>query len=372
MSPINCDRSEQEKISMKNKNAMLLMLAGLAMACSGRAAESLKIGDAAPKLQVAKWVQGDPVKQFEPGKVYVVEFWATWCGPCKASIPHLNALYQKFKDKGVVVIGQDVWEQDEGGVEPFVKKMGTNMTYRVALDDKSQNEKGAMAAMWMEAAGRDGIPSAFVINKHGKVAWIGHPMDMTEKLWDDVLADRYDVAKAAADYDKEQSAQQHNAELSAKLGAAIKAEKWDDANAMVDELAKANPENTITPQMIRMNILLRQKKYDDAYRVAGAISDAHPDEAELQNAIAWTLVAQPGLEKRDTVLAEKIAERANKSSGGKDASTLDTLARAQFMNGKKPEAIATEQKAIALSEGEQAAALKVNLKNYQDGKLPEP
>jgi len=354
---------------MKNK-WLLAVMAGLAAVCSGHAAETLKIGDAAPKLQVAKWVQGEPVKQFEPGKVYVVEFWATWCGPCKASIPHLNELYQKFKDKGVVVIGQDCWEQDEGEVAPFVKKMGTNMTYRVALDDKSKIEKGAMAITWMEAAGRNGIPSAFVVNKQGKVSWIGHPMEMTEKLWEDILSDKYDVAKAAADYEKAQAGEKQVEELSGKLRAAVTAEKWDEANSIVDEMAKASPENSISPQMMKMNILLMQKKYDEAYKVAGALSDAHPDEARLQLAMAWTIAAQPGLEKRDTVLAEKMAERANKASGGKEPSVLEVLARIQFMNGKKDAAIATEQKAVDAAPADAADPLKTNLQSYKDGKLP--
>ena len=59
-----------------------------------------------------------------------------------------------------------------------------------------------MATTWMAAAGRDSIPTAFIVNQQGRIAWIGHPMEMTEKLWDDILAGHYDVAKAAADYDK--------------------------------------------------------------------------------------------------------------------------------------------------------------------------
>ena len=356
---------------MKNNLRMWLSLAaGFALAGSANAA--LKIGDPAPKLQIASWAQGDPVKDFEPGKVYVVEFWATWCGPCRASIPHLNALYQQFKDKGVVVIGQDVWEQEESGVAPFIKKMGTNMTYRVALDDKSKDTKGAMAATWMEAAGRDGIPSAFIINKKGVVAWIGHPMEMMEKLWEDIISDKYDVTKAAADYEKEQSGHEQLAKLSAKFRDAVKAKKWDDANAVIDEMAKAMPSDSTYPQMARMEILFMQKKYDDAYRIVSDVSDAHVDDAQMQNALAWTLATRPGIEKRNLDLAQKIAERANKAAGGKDAGILDTLARVQFMNGQKDEAIATEQKAVAAAadNADHQQLLKDTLKSYQDGKLP--
>ena len=168
------------------------------------AAPTLKVGDAAPKLQMGKWVQGEPVTQFQKGKAYIVEFWATWCGPCRASIPHLNEIYTKYKDKGLVVIGQDCWERDETQVAPFVKQMGEKMTYRVALDDKAGNKTGKMAESWMAAAGRNGIPSAFLVDTHGVIAWIGHPMSLPEQVIEDVLADKFDVHKAAAAYQQEQ------------------------------------------------------------------------------------------------------------------------------------------------------------------------
>ncbi len=183
-------------ISALIRTAMLLTVMA-SMTLSTLAAPTLKVGDPAPKLQTGKWVQGEPVKEFQPGKAYLVEFWATWCPPCRASIPHLNELHKKFRDKGLVVIGQNCWERDDALVAPFVKKMGDKMTYRVALDDKTSKSRGWMAANWMDAAGKTGIPGAFLVDTRGVIAWIGHPMALKEEVIEQVLAGKLDAHKAA-------------------------------------------------------------------------------------------------------------------------------------------------------------------------------
>jgi thiol-disulfide isomerase/thioredoxin len=174
------------------KNSLWLIALAALLAVSSNAA-TLKAGDPAPKLRPGRWIQGEPVKEFEKGKAYLVEFWATWCPPCRASIPHLNEIHNKYKDKNLVVVGQDCSENDEAGVEKFVKKMGDQMTYRVALDDK----ESTMAKTWLQAAGAEGIPTAFLVDTHGNIAWIGHPMTLQEKTIEDVLADKFDAKKAA-------------------------------------------------------------------------------------------------------------------------------------------------------------------------------
>src|SRR5262249_2939498 len=91
--------------------------------------EILNIGDASPVFQTGDWVKGNKIEKLEPGKTYVVEFWATWCGPCRASIPHLTEMAHQFKDKDVQFIGVDVWENDPAAVKTFVDEMADKMDY---------------------------------------------------------------------------------------------------------------------------------------------------------------------------------------------------------------------------------------------------
>ena len=155
---------------------------------------SLNIGDTAPPLCIKDWIKGTPIAGFEKGKVYVVEFWATWCVPCKAAIPHLSSLADKYRNK-VTFLGINILEKKTTSVQQiksFVDSMGHQMDYYVATEESNLMEAG-----WLNASGakRQGIPNTFVINTEGKVAWIGHPKDIAEVL-PKIVNDTWDIKEA--------------------------------------------------------------------------------------------------------------------------------------------------------------------------------
>jgi thiol-disulfide isomerase/thioredoxin len=125
-------------------------------------------------LKPEKWLKGEPVATFDPDKVYLLECWATWCGPCLAAIPHLNELHRTFKDQGLVVIGVNVMGDPEEKAAAFVARKGDRMAYRVAYDGKTGN----IARDWLRAAGVPGIPHAFLV-RGGSIVWHGHPAELT-------------------------------------------------------------------------------------------------------------------------------------------------------------------------------------------------
>lgn len=162
-------------------------------------AVTLKAGDAAPALVVEKWVKGAPVEKFESGKLYVVEFWAPWCGPCIVSMPHLSKLQAQYKDKGLTIIGLS--NTDSRGntlekVEKMVADKGDGMAYSVAWGKERLNSDA-----FMKASGNGGIPCSFLVDGKGRLAYIGHPLFLDEPLAR-VLDGTWDAAKEAESYAK--------------------------------------------------------------------------------------------------------------------------------------------------------------------------
>src|SRR5258706_10497979 len=134
-----------------------------------------------------------------------------------------------------------------------------------------------MAKSWLEAAEAQGIPTAFLVNTRGNVAWIGHPMALKEKVIEDVLADKYDIKKAAEEMKKQQEAM-------GKIGEAFKKQDWGAADTAVTDAEKVWPVDDLADlDLIRLTILFAKKDYPAAYKMATRVSEAHKEDAVLQN-----------------------------------------------------------------------------------------
>jgi len=312
---------------------------------------ALFIGDQAPALTIDKWVKGDPINQLGHGQVSVVEFWATWCGPCKQSIPHLTELAKKYGSK-VNFIGVDSFERIPSEsdcftkVGKFVTDFGDKMDYHVAMDGTANQT----ANDWMKAAQQPGIPTAFVVDKDGKIAWIGHPMVGLDETLQQVLAGTFDE-KAEADKElkaiAEQQAQSAKQEkIFGPITTALKNKDYKGAVAAADNAIKSDPS---TKMMLEMNEPAWMVHYDEpgAINLSKKLADGDfKDNAQALNSLAWAMVQNDSAFKHpDYALAVQIAEKAVKLSKG-DPDIVDTLALSYYRAGRTKDAIATEQKAI--------------------------
>ena len=194
---------------MKPKFPFLLFfwMAYIAAGAQPNTSAKFNIGDAAPQLRVKEWIKGTPIPNFERRKVYVVEFWATWCRPCIASMPHLSRSARKYRHKATF-LAIDVYETQAykpasiTQLKAFVDGMGHRMNFPVAAEDTSHTVHD-----WLNAYGVESIPTSFVIDGQGRVAWIGHPSQLDTVLRK-ILNNTWDIkaalAKRVSDFHLEQ------------------------------------------------------------------------------------------------------------------------------------------------------------------------
>ena len=275
------------------------ILAVLILGIAASAAETpLKIGDPAPPIVVAKWFKNEAPGALA-GKVTVVEFWATWCGPCKKGIPHLTELAKEYQGKARI-IGVSIWEAEKtdhdkrlAAVGKFVDSMGDTMDYSVAADDNA----GTMAKTWMEAANEKGIPTAFVIGKDGRIAWIGNPWEGLDKALADAVNGRLDttaIADQAAARQKAKDAKETIRLLLEPVNQLVADNQHAEAVNLLDKLVAGNPELQGKMGYFRYRIL---KGYDQpaAWRQARALLDGElKDNPGALYSIARDLTDPPG------------------------------------------------------------------------------
>ncbi|HUT37350.1 MAG TPA: TlpA disulfide reductase family protein [Planctomycetota bacterium] len=304
---------------------------------------ALDVGDAAPPLQVKTWVSNSPVTAATTkGKVLVVDFWATWCQPCRQTVQRINRLHKKYGAKGVVFVG--ITEEDEPAVKKFMGAVA--MDYHVGLDNAGMTNNGYMK-------GVPGVPHSFVVDREGRVAWHGHPLSRLEQVVEELVAGKYDLARA-----------KKLVALRQKLAPALRARDPGKIIEVLDETIQAVPDDPDAYRLKRA-LLRDQGKLDETWPVLLAMAQGCPKDADALLEAALALSTTGDLEHRDLPKAMQFAQQAVEAAGGSRAAVFAVLARVHYELGHVALAVDAVAKAGALAEGEERKGLEAQAAFYR-------
>jgi len=285
--------------------AVWVMVAGLASQVSAE----LSVGGKAPEIMASAWLNSPPLSLAKlRGRIVVLEFWATWCPPCRTTIPHLIKLHRQYGPKGVVICS--LTGESKSKVENFARDMG--MIYPVGCGSSSSGVYGVR-----------GIPHAFIVDPSGTIAWHGHPAGglaaaIEKQLKATPPSLMSPKAKAAA------------GALLEKVEALVKKEQYAVASAMLAKLKGAEDDPQIAGRVARIRTIL-------AARAEEALKDAlkqieakqyYQASLTLGRAVALAPGAQQGAEARKRLqeLLKDDEARAAVEKGKREKEAADLLA----------------------------------------------
>ena len=339
------------------------------------AEDTLEIGSSAPALDIQHWVQnGDgkysKVTSFQKDKVYVVEFWATWCGPCVQSMPHLAALQVKYADKGLQIVSISNEPLEE--VEAFLDKSIQDLDGKeVSVEDVTRSyclttdPDGSCDKDYMLAAKRDGIPCAFLVGKDSKIEWIGHPMEM-EPVIDAILEGKWDREEYIAE-------QKLIAEVQATIGGLARSKKYAEAAKAIDGFLERVTDKRLQFGLLKSKIDLQilaktdESELLESYKTLFACCESEP--LFVQD-VAWTAFEKFSEQKfKNKQILEVSISAVEKVipavEGGDKANLFDTVARLNHAIGKKEAALQAQLQSVQFSDGSDEGGFQQFLEELQ-------
>jgi len=324
----------------------------VALAALPQATAALTIGSPAPALAVESWVRGRPLAKFEPGRVYIVEFFAT-CGPCAKAMSGLVQLQEKYRDRAVEVVGVAAAERGptadaaKARLDKWLNAKVPNLNYRIAL-----NDSGEMNKLWLKPSTSPTIPVSFVIDRDGRIAMIDHPSrldDLLPKILEGTWRDsnEAELEERRRITQNEQVARRFA--MQDELTSAMKAENWAGALSIIEQALRAMPDD-ITFRTQQVDVLLHKMHDIQGISVMRKlVRDAIDRNSELWMACAIRELFDPSKDNSDFPSAERLAigkdlsERVLKlnppAGSGLKINSYEAVAQYYYAIGNKERAI---------------------------------
>ena len=326
--------------------------------------KSLGLGDAAPAFQVDQWIKGDPITTLEAGKVHVIEFWATWCGPCIKVMPHLTQVQKDHPEVIVISVAASERGSDESAklekVKTFVNDKGDGMGYRVVY----ASDPAKMSLPWMRAAGQNGIPCSFIVDGTGKVAWIGHPQSMDAPLAK-ILDGSWDLAAEVKRAAPERAANEIRRAVALALRDAKTTGNYSTAIDALRQAINVAPNDALKIQLIQI-LAGPAEKPAEAWVVATDVLESGKTNPSTMNQLAWMIADDKEFKERNLDIALQAAQRACELTKNNEGAMLDTLAAIYFLQNNTVKAIAIQQEALGCTpDGAMKTGMEATLKKYE-------
>lgn len=320
---------------------------GSVAAPSGTSA-MLPIGAQAPALPALRFLAGEPVAAFEPGRTYLVAFWAPWSGTSTQAFARLSDLDRRHRERGLVVLavtGPDARGTTLASARARLAELGEFVATRVAYD-----ETGAWTRAWIGEPSAPLLPEVFLVDSTGTVAAQGALAEVELRL-PAVLAGTHDVARIASEAAEKPALLAKSAELQRAFDAAYRAHDWARVVELCDQLVALDAVRNRRFAVSKFQVLyLETRRTDEALEYARTLAEGLArDDVGMLGTLAWTIV-DPHLEppKRDLALAEACARRAVELTARRNPVLLDTLARVHAAGGDLARAIRVEEEAAHL------------------------
>jgi tetratricopeptide (TPR) repeat protein len=280
-------------------------------------------------------------------------------------MPHLASIQEEYKTQGLTVVGVTTKDPNNSAekVQEFVEKKGKKLGYAFAYCETEETYDA-----FMKASGQDGIPCSFVVDKAGKVAYIGHPMELDDVL-PKVVAGTW---RGQADLDEIKKADD-------EFGDIMRRARTDPADALKKLTAYGEKYPVRSKQELfgvrKLVLMMQAKQFDEAKASTEMLiktAVGKKSASLLGNLSAVWAAEQLNPDKKHLDLAIAAADALIKLEGETDLAAVAQVAEVYFAAGKKEKALEYGEKALKLSTNAQEKQFLIDMMSKFRGEKVEP